>query len=254
MIKRYCLLAFCLLALCACGRAVPPPPAADADGPWQAYLADSAARPDAPFRLGLSLRFGTEGDTRRVTALLWGNGDGRLRMDVMAGVGVLAASYMETDDHVLMLDPRARKAYFHRGSLKPRLKMEFPLPFDLGRLAKLLTGHWVGVFGTGHGESEALPVGRGYRLEGDPGGWLTLDSRGLPIAWREDDAEGWRMDIAYDEGQPPLPRRVQLAHGKGGKAILLVRERETVRPFEDEQLRLALPADVALLPMPKDNR
>ena len=86
-----------LVLLCACARQpameTPSPEArAHLEQTWQRYAAADAAVAPAPYRLQLSLRFGTEGDTRRVTALFWGNGQRKLRMDVMAGVGATVAS------------------------------------------------------------------------------------------------------------------------------------------------------------------
>lgn len=253
--KKFALLCVALL-LCACARqpSAPGTPMGEAgEGParlWQAY-ADAGAAPEAPYRLQLSLRFGEEGNTRRVTALLWGNGGRELRLDVMAGVGTVVAKILEDGEHFLVYAPLENKAYFHQGATSPLLKIGVPVPFGLARLTALLTGHYAGAFGDAYAEASPLSDGMArYQLEGKPGGRLTLDAAGLPVAWREARADGWRMEIVYDEGSPPLPRRLSLSHAKGQRAILLVKERESPpSPFTEEQMRLTLPEGAPLLPL-----
>lgn len=253
--KKLALLCMALL-LCACARQAPPPGTPGGEGAndiarrWQAYTKASAGA-EAPYRLQLSLRFGEEGNTRRVTALLWGNGGRELRLDVMAGVGTVVAKILEDGEHFLVYAPLENKAYFHQGATSPLLKVGVPVPFGLARLTALLTGHYAGAFGEAY--SEATPLSDGmarYALEGKPGGQLTLDAAGLPVAWRQDKADGWRMEIVYDEATPPLPRRLSLTHAKGQRAILLVKDREMPKaPFTEEQMRLTLPEGAPLLPL-----
>jgi outer membrane biogenesis lipoprotein LolB len=125
-------LLLCALALlCACARqpvmeAPSPEARARLEQTWQRYVAADDAVAPAPYRLQLSLRFGTEGDTRRVTALFWGNGQRKLRMDVMAGVGATVANILEDGQHFLVFAPNERKAYFHQGANKPLLQVGVP--------------------------------------------------------------------------------------------------------------------------------
>ena len=253
--KKLALLCVALL-LCACARQVTAPgrPGGEDSGAlagrWQAYT-KSAALSEAPYRLQLSLRFGEEGNTRRVTALLWGNGGRELRLDVMAGVGTVVAKILEDGEHFLVYAPLENKAYFHQGATSPLLKVGVPVPFGLARLTALLTGQYAGAFGDAYSEATALADGMAqYALEGKPGGLLTLDAAGLPVAWSENGGAGWRMAIVYDEAVPPLPRRLTLTHAKGQRAILLVKEREMPgAPFTAEQMRLTLPEGAPLLPL-----
>ena len=77
---------------------------------------------------------------------------------------------------------------------------------------------------------------------------LPLDAQGLPVRWTENGDKGWRMELLYDE--QGLPRRLNLTHANGQKAIVLVKQRDTVQqPFTEEQLGLALPEDTPLLPL-----
>lgn len=244
-----------LLAACA-GKGteqLPPPesPAAAArsESLWQALARQSDRHAPAPCRLSLSLRFGTEGDTRRVTALFWGNDDKHLRLDVMAGVGAVIANIVEADTRFLIYSPRENVAYFHEGSTKPLLKVGVPVPLALADLSALLNGRYLRAFGEGHTPVAApSPDTAAFALEKRFGGVLTLDAQGLPVSWTENGDKGWRMTILYDDRQ--LPRRLDLLHANGQKAIVLVKQRDGVqRPFTEEQLGLALPEDTPLLPL-----
>lgn len=244
-----------LLAACAGkGGETPPPldsPAATArsEALWQALEAQSARHAAAPWRLGLSLRFGTEGNTRRVTALFWGNDDRHLRLDVMAGVGAVIANIVEDEQHFLVYSPRENVAYFHEGSTKPLLKVGVPVPLALADLAALLNGRYTRAFGTGH--TPVAPEGDGaaaFSLDKRFGGVLTVDEQGLPVRWTENGEKGWIMGILYDD--QGLPRRLDLAHADGQKAIVLVKQRDSVKEaFLPDQLALSLPEGTPLLPI-----
>lgn len=252
------LVVLCLLTiLTACAgkgtNQLPPPesPAAAerSEHLWQALVRQSDRHPPSPYRLGLSLRFGTEGDTRRVTALFWGNDDSHLRLDVMAGVGAVIANIVEADTRFLIYSPRENVAYFHEGRTKPLIKVGVPVPLALADLSALLNGRFLRAFGEGHTPVAATsPDTAAFALEKRFGGVLTLDAQGLPVRWTENGDKGWIMEIRYDEQN--LPRRLDLTHTNGQKAIVLVKQRDTVqRPFTEEQLGLALPEDTPLLPL-----
>ena len=72
------------LALTACAKQpsleMTPEAQARLEERWQKFAARGQDAAMAPYRLQMSLRFGTEGDTRRVTALFWGNSQRRLRL------------------------------------------------------------------------------------------------------------------------------------------------------------------------------
>ena len=116
----------CLVLLCACARQpvlqTSPENRAVLEQRWQKFAALGAAEKSKPYRLQLSLRFGTEGDTRRVTALFWGNSQRQLRLDVMAGVGTTVAKILEDGQHFLVYSPSENKAYFYQGATKPLLQ------------------------------------------------------------------------------------------------------------------------------------
>lgn len=250
-----------LMGLCACARQPQPgtlAEQADAARVWERYLAvcDAANAPLAqkPYRLQMSLRYGTEGDTRRVTALLWGNGDDSLRLDVAAGVGVTVASILEDGEQFMVYAPNDHRAYFHYGAQKPLVNVGVPVPFGVGDLAALLNGRFGAVFGTQRdGQPRSTLKGNiVYAVEGGhtPGS-LELDAQGLPLLWRDaDGSKGWTLTIAYDDNTPPLPRKLEITHAKGQRAIVLVKERNyPAVPFTEEQLRLTIPEGTPVLPL-----
>lgn len=246
------------LGACACQTADSLSPAATDDGRWRQYA--SVAQPaSTPYRIGMSLRFGEEGNTRRVTALLWGNGNADLRLDVMAGVGALVASVADKGDAFLLYAPRDHVAYVHEGSNKPLLKIGVPVPFGLSQLSALLRGQYAQVFGTEYRNARPGPADAegslAYLLEGRPGGLLCLDAQGRPVRWQEKEGRehGWIMDIDYDDAA--LPRRLKLSHDNGKRAIVLIKDRETpAAPFSADAMRLDLPADTRILPLEKFRR
>ena len=138
MKKILCLIVLMFMAS-ACARQPSTVPPADSADRWQAFVARSGAVKEAPYLLNASLRFGTEGDTRRVTALLWGNDSRSLRMDVMAGIGAVVAKIWESGDEFLVYSPTENRAFFHQGSNKPLLRVGVPVPFALDELAALLS-------------------------------------------------------------------------------------------------------------------
>ncbi|WP_165069821.1 outer membrane lipoprotein LolB [Desulfovibrio sp. ZJ200] len=252
------ILLFCVaVLLCACAKQPPvergPETQTQLDSRWLKFTALSAAVPAKPYRLQLSMRFGAKGDTRRVTALFWGNSERQLRLDVMAGVGAVVAKILEDGQHFLVYSPRENKGYFYQGASQPLLQVGVPVPFDLGHLADLLNGRYAAVFGESFAAASSLKDGLArYELPGEPGGSLDLNSQGLPVFWRESSGggRGWSMEIAYDDGHPPLPRRLTLIHSNGKRAILLVKEREKpATAFTAEQMSLALPESAPLLPL-----
>lgn len=238
------------ILLCACARQgaiTPMPESGQAEKRWE-MLAEKC-QDSRPYRAQFSMRFGEEGDTRRVTGILWGNDDQNLRMDIMAGVGVVIAKISDNGDHFLLYSPRENKAYFHDGANKPLLKIGVPLPFDIGSLAALLNGQYKAVFGS---EYKSASAGSGenidYALEDSPGGTLILAPDGLPVAWNQDNG-GWKMDMAF-EGD--LPRSLKLAGKNGKKAIVVIKEREfPATPFTESQMNLDLPPSVRKLPLSK---
>ena len=199
MKKILCLIVLMFMAS-ACARQPSTVPPADSADRWQAFVARSGAVKEAPYLLNASLRFGTEGDTRRVTALLWGNDSRSLRMDVMAGIGAVVAKIWESGDEFLVYSPTESRAFFHQGSNKPLLRVGVPVPFALDELAALLNGRLVTVFGDRYSDSQALANGHvGFTLSSAVGGLLEIDG-GVELCWGITEYARHDYTVSYDIG------------------------------------------------------
>ena len=243
--------------LTGCAKQIPVgtvAPVQEAAALWQRYQAVCAAEDmPRPYRVQMSLRYGTEGDTRRVTALLWGNNSGQLRLDVHAGVGATVAKIQDDGENFLVYAPMENKAYFHAGGQKPLLDVGVPMPFGVGALADLINGRFGAVFGTHSvGTAYLRPNGNvAYGIEeGRVAGTLELNALGLPVAWKEAQPQGWALHLGYEDGAT-LPYKLEITHGKTQKrAVVLIKERVfPASPFTQPQLRLTLPEETPLLPL-----
>lgn len=243
------LVVFLALFLCACAGKKPPIQESAMDEPWMLMQTASEEAGNRPYRLQVSLRFGEEGNTRRVTALIWGNNEENLRLDIMAGVGAIIAKISQNGNKFLLIADD--KAYEHEGANKPLLRIGMPLPFDLNQLAALLNGRYADFFGKEYVSAEMRNGNPVYELSGPAAGELELNAEGLPLTWKQGGA-GWRLEFAY--GENFLPRTLKLANGQGKKAILLVRQRHfPAEPFPPEQMELELPEGVEVMPLSKYN-
>lgn len=239
------------LTLSACAprvvQPIAPPGTASA---WEAYEHYATARENnrAPYRINASLRYGKEGDTRRVVTLLWANDMPPIRLDVMAGLGPLVARIRETDDELVVYAPSENKALVHKGSQRVVLKFGEPVPFTLRDFSALMRGRFRDVFGHGQGITP-LPTANGntvYTLEDSPlPGMLELRPDGLPVRWQQ--KRGWTMHVAYDDANPSLPYKIKLTHPDGYTALLLVKDRQNPeKRFTERQLMLELPEGVII--------
>ena len=252
-------LAPALLLLNACatrqdGIALEPAIAQDIWKSYTQYAAKSAEERANPSLVQASLRFGGNDDGRRVIVLLWENGDGPIRLDVRAGVGVSAAKILQTDSRFLLYAMQENRAYYHEGSQQSLLAYGLPLPFGLRDLAALLAGDYGAVFGLAPPNDPRSAHNGGIFLtlpkKGSPGGMLELDAQGLPRSWQEEKG-GWRLTFSHDDDKAfPRPKQIEARHDDGKYAILLVRERQHPdRPFTPDQLDLKLPPGVPTIPM-----
>lgn len=247
--KKLFLLLVCVF-LSACAKHSPSLPTdVEAGKPWKEMTRLSNAD-QVPYRLQISMRFGDDGDTRRVTGLLWGNNQNILRLDVMAGVGATIAKIADAPTEFLAYLPRENRAYEHEGTNKPLLKVGVPVPFGLKELAALLNGHFTSVFGT---QPESMQTLDGdemlYKLGAPLEGSLTVDEQGQPLVWTQASG-GWTLKFAYTEEHPGLPKSLRLNNLNGKKAIILVKERENPdAPFTHTQMSLELPKGTTILPL-----
>ena len=145
---RLILAALLVLSLQACatrGTEIGTSAPSDAsNAAWQAYQGYASARASDhdPYRLSGSLRYGSQGDTRRVETLLWSNGYLPIRLDVMAGIGALVARIQETQDSFTAYAPNENKAIVHKGPQRVQLNFGRPVPFSLRDFSSLMRGRF----------------------------------------------------------------------------------------------------------------
>lgn len=234
-----------LCCACAAKTSISPQSSRDGELVLERFVKLSEAAADKPYRIQLSLRFGEEGDTRRITAILWGQ-DNIVRLDAMAGVGAIIAKIRDENDRFLLFIPQEHKAYEHSGNNKPLLRIGTPLPFNLIQLAALLNGNYEEVFGR-----DAIFQGMSdqnfeFKLNSNPGGILVINGNGAPVKWQNNE---WRLSVILEDDNY-LPHSVRLVNKNGRMAVLLVKEREVItQGFTNDQMDLALPAGVEILPL-----
>lgn len=240
MLKKTLVL-FLAMLVCACAKKMPTPEPEEGDAALVWHKMETAPANSGPYRLQLSLRFGSEGEMRRVAALMWGNNSDHLRLDVMAGVGALLARIEENGDHFVLYDPRADKTYIHDGPNRPLLKIGVPLPFTLVQLAEILNGEYGRVFGKDYSTAEIENHNFSFTFADNPGVTLVLDNNGLPVAWRQS-GTGWKIFLDYSEDH--LPETIRLENSNGRSAILSVKKRETPESsFPTDRLVINVPDD-----------
>ncbi len=253
------------LSLCACAKPSMPPIDSNADAVWKSY-AQSAHTLNKPFRNQLSLRYGVEGQTDRVSALLWGNSSQTLRLDISASVGITVAKILESPDNFTLYIPQEEVAYVHEGQSKESFNIGIPLPLSLEHVSLLLQGHYGTVFGLQFDgmpmplrEADVLLLGNpevpedavAYALEeGDFRGKLVLNTLGQPVFWQEDSSTGWTMEFSYKEHEEQ-PYKLYIRHlASERKAIIIVKERAVdLDLFTPKQMRLILPQETVQYPL-----
>ncbi len=258
-------MALLTFGLCACAKPDLKTVDHNADALWKNY-AQSAKTVSKPFRTQLSLRYGVEGRTDRVSALLWGNSAQGLRLDISASVGITVAKILEKPQDFLLYIPQENVAYTHEGKEKASFTAGIPMPLNLEHLTLLLQGHHASVFGLRY-QGQPLAVdkatallinpddlpnsAKAYTLEEGPfRGMLVLNSLGQPVFWQEDNSTGWTMEISYKEHEL-LPYKLYIKHiASERKAVLIVKERAfDLDLFTPEQMRLILPKETVIHPL-----
>ena len=229
---------------------------------WRRYVA-RATTADAltgPFRISASLRY-TEpsGDSTRVSSLFWGNGQKAspypLRLDLTAGIGTVVAKIREDATSFVAYSPDEKTAYTSDRGDRTLVSFGVPIPFTLGDLSLLLTGHGSSLLlpSVPTTDSGVPPVNRptqdgvAYTLAGTKlAGILELSSDGVPLSWRESGG-GWAISFEPGEANPLQPHRLRIAHPQGHSALIVVRDMSRVSPpFSVGQLDLPLPPGTAV--------
>jgi hypothetical protein len=264
-----CVAALCLFSACTARQGGPlsglreKPEAVESVLQQYRKHADEAARErDAPLFVRASLRFGKEGDSRRVVLLLWKNAPDSaslnpVRLDVQAGMGAAVVKILRDDAHCLLYAPREARAWRHDG----RERILFfhngaPLPFEAHELAMLASGDFAEFFGVPPAEARRTRTG-GFLFDlssGERGGELELDPQGRPVRWTSPD-KNRMLEFGYGTDGAARPERVEARDADGNHAVLLVKE--CARPatrYTPEQMELKMPEGTSVLPLKEMKR
>lgn len=233
---------------------------------WQRYTARAAAAEGmtGPFRIAANLRYtAASGESTRVSSLLWGNGKVAspypLRLDLLAGVGTVVAKIREDSGDFVAFSPDEKTAYTHARGDRTLVSFGVPIPLTLGDLTLLLTGRGGQLFlPTGTRTDSGVPPehtltenGASYLISGAPlPGILELSATGAPIAWREQQKDGWSISLEPGEENPLQPQKLRISHPKGYSALIVVKDISRVSPpYTEAQMDLALPPGTATKPL-----
>ncbi|HJD96202.1 hypothetical protein [Mailhella massiliensis] len=273
------LLLVCLILLALLGGCAPRGqllvPESEAESRWQAFM-QLSSRPAEDDMLSGSLRFGPEGDTRRVTYVLWTRsevdlsaekdghgpagldtadfgsdmpGDARaIRLEVNAGVGANVAKALFDNGRMLVVLPRDQKAYAGVETAENlRRLLGLPLPFSMNRLNDFLAGRYL----------SALDVTAPERyLSGDDGNIiylcrsegraceLELNAEARPVRWSM--SGRWTLDIAYGDDALPYKLDGRMEGEQPLRMVLLVKERRSAGTLPGLSMELEVPQDIAV--------
>lgn len=255
------LLAFGCAACAARGPAPAPAPEPQETGTedravllWERYVARAQAADEmtGPFRISANITYSdprTKGT--RASALLWGNGRAEspypLRLDLMGGIGVVAAKAREDEQSLVVYVPEESAVYMQRNGAHSLASFGVPVPLSLADLTLLLSGR-SGVLFLPRGA--ALPADHSLTADGARyavpdarlPGVIELSSTGAPVLWHEPSDKGWSISIEPGAVNPLLPKHLNIMHPGGYSARILVKDIERISsPYAAAQLDLPLP-------------
>ena len=180
-------------------------------------------------------------------------------MDVLAGMGAVAAQMRDDTNSLLIYMPQENRLYTHTGPDKPVLGLSglgVPMPFSLADLTSILQGHYTELFGDSYSaaystNSSALH----FDLNSDKmPGYLVLNQDGVPVSWVSKVTKGWKIYFSFGEpakgDNTPQLEKMIINHAQG-YAVTLWFKGITYpdAPYTKKQLELNIPADTEKLPM-----
>lgn len=225
-------------------------------------LSAKAVTEAGPYNASLSFRLKTPSEGLMLGAYVWSNGRVRshhpLRLDLQSTVGSSVAKIKEESDYFLLYDIKNNTAVISRSPQEALSSVGLPLPFALADVSMLLNGRYLEFFNQGDAARPQLnatteDMRSVFRIaEGPRRGYLTLNARGYPVAWREDDEKkGWSMTLGYQDVTAimanvtplPGPSRINLNHPEGYAISINVKSlKKFPTPFTPAQLELLIPS------------
>ena len=233
---------------------------AEAKAVWDKYLAMFGQEPHEPFNIESTFRYvKPDGESHRATLRIWGNGAYPYRMDVLAGMGAVAAQMRDDTNSLLIYMPQENRLYTHTGKEKPVLGLSglgVPMPFSLADLTSLLQGHYTELFGGTYTEAySSSPNALYFDIVSDKmPGHLVLSQDGVPISWTSKATKGWKVSFDFSppgkSGEAPQLDKMRVNHGQGYTVTLWFKGMDhPAKPYTNKQLELSIPKDAEKLPM-----
>ena len=248
-----------LLAVACTDKQYSPQKHEDARKAWESFVNHTLATVDSPFLISTSIRYATENEKTRVSALIWGNRFEEqfspIRLDLLAGFGNVVAKVREDEEIFVAFNPKTEVAYFHEHEYGTLDSFGVPIPLSLKELALFLTGQGGSLFLQADA-AEKFPEMPEYKFtkkgvefiisNGKLEGKLELSVFGVPLSWRES-TSGWVMELTPSAPQSFIPKQIYIYNTKLSKknynATLTVKEVKNLsQDYTQEQLELILPA------------
>lgn len=205
-----------------------------------------------PYVLSGSLRVGYPNELRRVTYIMWSNGDLPLRVDFQAGVGASIASIEESTNQLRVFLPQNDAAYVldSKDTHKFLQHLGISVPFNFKELSVLLRGRFE-VFS----DAELLDIIINEETEDLTDRYLyivklpklfleiRLNNKAMPVYFKIN--KEWELAVAYDDTDLPykLTFHSLVSEYKG---IMLVKDREIKKEFTPDNLEVKFPAGIPI--------
>ncbi len=272
----FVLLTSLFLSACA-DKEITPPTAVDiisltaqqAQEHWDMHI--KSTPPLTPFKAEGSLRFGEEGNTNRVTYVLWGNESNPIRLDILSPFGPLAHIYEGKNPNNINLDdvqffiPSENTMLTHQNTIVALNVLGIDIPFNLLTLRKIFQGTFPlsenGMYFTNaymysnsnnyiydvHYNLSSMFNGASVQLDESVenpfmGTW-TLDENAKPILFS---TQGWEITFAYKD-MATNPYKISGMHENGNVFTIFVNSISVEPSYNEERFKLNIPADARII-------
>lgn len=249
LLRYIMLLGLGLLISCSIQTKVPIT-SGDAYKVWYAYerYTEQNEKENSPYRIKGTLLSYVDPTIKRLSFVIWGNGDFPIRLDGLVGMNTTVVQIYENQDEFVIYSPIEKQAKIFPNINKAFLELDVSLPFGLHDFVALIRGQFYSILGKSKGVSP-LYMHNGNilytLLGGKHSGTLELLQNGLPVKW-EDTTLGWSLIITYDD-QTKLPARVVVSYKNENKIVFIIKNREILyQNFPNSQLKLNIPKGVEI--------
>lgn len=249
--RNYEKLPLILLSVCAllnaCG---PKPPPLGYDDPdrvsivWSLFQASfvQTCRPE-DFSLRASVNFSAPDRHSRFIVSMWGRTDFPIRLDVQAGVGAMLVHWREDRGDWLGFIPASGEAYVADTVQEGAWTTGLFMPVRLDALAQLLLGCWQNLVPSEYEAVRLVDDTLEFSVTGQSTPLtLALSFNGKPVSISGPEHGGWTVSVdQWESDVASRPRRLSLVQGDQSAMIRVQRLETSVRPWQDEDLRLDVP-------------